>query len=126
METIQLPKLVSTPQTDSWNEWLANAEHILGQLGYRKYVQNHKREDFAFWKSFELDGEKIYQIGILFYDFRKYMDKDPGANRIGVQFECIPINIDCRVDLSVSKDISLSEFEEMAKTFYTSMNKYFK
>jgi hypothetical protein len=45
------------------------------------------------------------------------------ANRIGVQFECLLIN-ENRIDLSVSKDISVKEFETMCYSFYESMKKY--
>lgn len=108
----------------SWDEWLSAVELGLREMGYFKYNQRIKREDFAFWKSFWIDDEKAYQVGILFYDFRKHGVDSPGFHRIGVQFECLFCEIDSRIDLSVSKEISLTDFEEMAKTFYDSMLKY--
>lgn len=116
------PKLVpGLENSASWDEWLTRAEHALRELGYRKYTQNLKREDFAYWKNFWIDDEKAYQVGLLFYDFRKF---GASAYRISVQFECLFTEIDSRIDLSVSKDIELSEFEEMSVTFYESMLKY--
>ena len=43
---------------------------------------------------------------------------------IGVQFECMFIGCDKRIDLEVSDDILLEEFEEMSKTFYNAMKIY--
>lgn len=106
-----------------WNEWTLKIERELIKIGYTKYFQHYKREDFSFWKSIKEDDKKIFQIGILFYDFRKHILHDPMANRIGVQFECLLIG-DNRIDLSVSKDITISEFETMCYSFYESMKKY--
>lgn len=126
MNSIQFPKVISTPEVKSWDEWLANVEHILLHIGYKKYIQNHKKEDFSYWKTFEVNGKKAYQVGLYFYDFRKYAFNESSTNRIGIQFECMFIDIDSRIDLSVSKDIPISEFEDMAKTFYESMKKFSK
>jgi hypothetical protein len=108
----------------SWDEWLSETETKLKEIGYRKYIQNHKNEDFCYWKTFKNGEDEIYQIGLLFYDFRKYADRDPYANRIGIMYEC-KILCDHRIDLCVSKNIDLVEFENMAKTFYESMSKYY-
>jgi hypothetical protein len=114
---------VSAEETKDWDKWLSEYEAYLKSLGYGKYVQHHKNEDFAYWKTFSVGEDKVYQTGILFYDFRKYADRDPFANRIATQFECMLLG-ESRIDLSVSKDINLSEFESMAKTFYASMKEY--
>lgn len=106
-----------------WDEWLSLVEGRLKKLGYRRYSQNLKSEDFAYWKSFYDEDAKIYQIGLFFYDFRKYADRDPIANRISIQYECMLLGRD-RVDMSVSKDIDLPEFEKMARTFYEAMWQY--
>jgi hypothetical protein len=108
----------------SWDTWLEETETKLKELGFHKYCQNHKREDFAYWKPYTVDSIKLYQIGLLFYDFRKYAMTDLNANRISIQFECMILNMDARIDLEVSKDISLEEFEKMSKTFYESMSQY--
>jgi hypothetical protein len=63
----------------SWDEWLEKTELSLKDIGYRKYTQSIKNEDFAYWKTF-----KGYQVGVFFYDFRKHQNQF----RIGVQFEC--------------------------------------
>ncbi len=107
----------------SWNDWLSETESKLIEFGYRKYKQNYKHEDFCYWKVFK-DGEnKIYQVGVLFYDFRKYVDRDPYSNKIGIMYECILLGED-RIDMCVSKNIDLVEFEYMAKEFYLTMKKY--
>lgn len=41
-----------------------------------------------------------------------------------VWFESIVIDIDARIDLSVSKDITLEQFECMALTFHDAMFQY--
>jgi hypothetical protein len=106
-----------------WDEWMSLVEARLKKLGYRRYSQNLKSEDFAYWKSFYDEDAKIYQIGLFFYDFRKYADRDPMANRISIQYECMLLGRG-RVDMSVSKDIDLPEFEKMARTFYEAMWQY--
>lgn len=106
-----------------WNSWLSEYEANLKELGYRKYNQNHKNEDFCYWKTFKSGEDNIYQIGLLFYDFRKYADRDPMANRISVMYQCMLL-VDDRIDMDVSKDIDLPEFELMAKTFYEAMSQY--
>lgn len=117
---INYPLLVdSVSECTSWDEWLEKNEASLKELGYRKYRQDIKNEDFAYWKAFE-----GYQVGIFFYDFRKYQNQFSVPERIGVLFECMFTDIDARIDLSVSKDITLEQFEIMAKTFIDSMHKY--
>ena len=101
----------------SWDEWLEKTELSLKELGYRKYTQSLKNEDFAYWKKF-----KGYQVGIFFYDFRKYQNNIP--EKISVQYQCMVNDIDSRIDLSVSKDISLDQFEIIAKTFVDAMFQY--
>lgn len=117
-------KVAKVNGSTSWEKWLESVEKALVELGYRRYVQHYKSEDFMYWKTF-YDGEnKAYQVGLAFYDFRQYADRSPHADRISVQFECMLIDIDSRIDLTVSKDISLSEFESMAKSFYEAMSQY--
>jgi len=106
-----------------WNQWLLSIERELTKMGYIKYFQNYKREDFSFWKKIKEDNKEIYQVGLLFYDFRRHIKNDPMANRVGVQFECMLMNND-RIDLSVSKDITVVDFEIMCHDFYQSMKKY--
>jgi hypothetical protein len=108
----------------SWDEWLEKTEASLKELGYWKYNQNFKNEDFAYWKSFDINENKAYQVGLFFYDFRKYQNQFNIAERIGVQFECMFIDIDGRIDLTVSKNITLEQFEIMAQTFYSAMFQY--
>lgn len=106
-----------------WNGWLAEFESNLKELGYIKYVQHFRRETFAYWKNICEGDTEIYQVGILFYDFRKHSDTDPRANRIGIQYECLLIG-DERVDMSVCLDIDVPVFELMAKSFHEAMCKF--
>ena len=121
---LQPPLLIADVSgSTSWDEWLSETKTKLKELGYREYAQNHKNEDFCYWKTFKNGEDKIYQIGILFYDFRKYADRDPYENRIGIMYECMVLGKD-RIDMSVSKNIDLVEFENMAQTFYRVMSQY--
>ena len=94
--------IASVSGCTSWDEWLGKTELSLKELGYRKYKQNLKNEDFAYWKKYE-----GYQVGLFFYDFRKHQNQFNIPERIGVQFECIFTDVDAGINLSVSKDISL-------------------
>ncbi len=104
----------------TWDEWLSQYEAILSKNGYHKYFQKHKNEDFCYWKIVKENDKPIYQIGVLFYDFRKY-DKD---ERIGTMYECMILGDDGRIDMVVSKEIDFTEFELMAKKFYDAMREY--
>ncbi len=107
----------------NWDKWLQDMEQGLVESGYRKYFQNYKNEDFAYWKPISVNGKKAYQVGLLFYDFRKYIDRDPAANKISIQYQCM-ILCDDRIDLSVSKDITVKDFEAIAHEFYNSMKQF--
>lgn len=107
------PQKILNIEADNWNDWLTKVETKLKELGYKKYVQNFKREDFAYWKTFE-----GYQIGILVYDFRKYDEN----NIVSISFECMLTGLNKRIDLSVSDtNLSLAEFETMAEKFYNTI-----
>jgi hypothetical protein len=108
----------------SWDDWLHDTESKLKELGYRKYSQHRKHEDFCYHRIYTENGSEIYQIGILFYDFRKYSGQDPISNRIGIMYECMLMSAD-RIDMYVSKNVDLVTFENMAKTFYESMQPYY-
>lgn len=104
-----------------WDKWLEIAEKCLYVLGYRRYNQKYKLSDFQYWKVFNDDQDNpIYQVGLLFYDYRV---KDLPIYRIGVQFECMILDTDDRIDLSVNKDLTLDQFEDMAKKFYQTYKK---
>jgi len=121
---IQPPLLIKNiNNSNSWDEWLSEIENELKEIGYRKYIQHHKSEDFCYWKTFKNGEDVIYQVGVLFYDFGKYIKQDFNANRIGIMYECMLLCGD-RIDMCVSKNIDLIEFENMAKTFYESMSQY--
>lgn len=126
MSKEQKPQLGKTDVSGctSWDEWLELTELELKDLGYRKYKQNLKNEDFAYWQPFYINGKKVYQIGIFFYDFRKHQQSFNLPERISVQYECMLIDIEDRIDLSVSKNIPLEEFTLMAKSFYDAMSLY--
>lgn len=117
--------IVDNRCTQSWDEWLSKTEIKLKETGYEKYVQNIRNEDFCYWKTFKNGENKIYKIGIYFYDFRKYADCDPHANRIDIMYECMLL-CDDRIDMLVSKNINLFEFENMSETFYGAMSQYYR
>lgn len=124
---INKPNLFSeNKEIQDWDEWLSATEAKLKESGYGRYVQNHKNEDFAYWKTMKNGEEVTHQIGILFYDSRKYKDVDPFSDKIGIQFETMFCRIDHRIDMCVSKDITLAEYEEMSEHFYNSMLKFAK
>lgn len=123
---LQPPLLIADVSgSTSWDEWLSETETKLKEIGYGRHVQNYKNEDFCYWKTFKNGEDKIFQIGILFYDFRKYADRDPYANRIGIMYECMVLCED-RIDMCVSKNIDLFEFEKMSQTFYEAMSQYYR
>lgn len=102
----------SVSGSNDWDNWLLDFEKKLKSKSYVKYNQKYKMEDFAYWITVKKDDVSLYQIGVLFYDFRKFLQ-----NRIGVQFECSILTKE-RIDLSVSSDITFYEFEIMASSFF--------
>lgn len=100
-------------------QWIDKYEKKYLDMGYHKYIQHYKSEDFAYWKTFREGDMKLYQTGILIYDFTKY-----GENRIGTQYECMILG-DNRIDLTVcDHTIEIEGFEIMARTFYEAMKHY--
>ncbi len=120
------PQLFKTKIDDSasWDEWLEKTEELLKSNGYKKYNQILKSEDFAYWKIFHVNNKKAYQAGVLFYDLRKYEGNFNVLNYIGVQFECMLINADSRIDMSANKEITVKQFEKMSRDFYNAMSEY--
>lgn len=111
---------VGQKQTENWQDWLAEVEGKLKDAGYTKYFQKYKSSDFQYWKNFDINGGKAYQVGVLFYDFRRYQGRANVPETIGVQFDCLIISDD-RIDLSISKDITVADFETISTSFYQSM-----
>lgn len=105
----------------NWDEWLKNKEEQLTSKGYRKYHQNWKSEDFAYWKTFYNNDTKLYMVGVFFYDWRKYPNANLNNNRISVLYECSLILTEDRVDLDISKNIDIEEFEKIAHSFFLSI-----
>lgn len=123
---LQPPLLIADVSgSNSWDEWLSETETKLRDRGYIKYTQNYKHEDFCYWKTFKNGDEKLYIVGVLFYDFRKNADINSYSYRIGIMYECMLSGED-RIDMSVSKNIDLDKFENMAYTFYHSMSQYYR
>ena len=73
-----------------------------------------------------LIGKDLKVIKLVYFSMilEKHQNQFNIPERIGVQFECMFTDIDARIDLSVSKDISLEHFEIMAKTFIDAMAQY--
>jgi len=105
----------------SWDQWLKEVEVQLKLRGYRKFNQNLHHEDFAYWKIIYDGNRELYQIGVFFYDFRKYSTTDPRANKIQLEFECMLLNTNSRIELVVEKELNIEDFEDMSKDFYDSM-----
>lgn len=108
-----------------WDKWLEKYEANLKKSGYNKYIQNMNNEDFGYWKTFKKGKDKIYLVGVLFYDFRKYPKYSAFLNKIDVMHKCMLLP-DNRIDMKVSKNIDLPKFEEMSKIFYKTMSKFNK
>jgi hypothetical protein len=112
-------------RANSWDSWLKHTEDNLKKAGYVKYVQNFKSEDFSYWKSFKIKEKSIYQIGILFYDFRKYIISETKEDYgIRFQYDCMILDTEDRIELVVNKNTNLKEFEKMSKKFYYAMQNY--
>lgn len=109
-----------TKYCKSWDEWQGQTEGLLKKIGYNRYEQGYKQEDFAYWKTFHNNQTAIYQVGLLFYDFRKF-----GNNFFGFSYECHIIEVDAGVRLEISDSITLQQFEKIAQTFYESMSHYY-
>lgn len=107
----------------NWKEWQTSIESKLQKNGYKKIGNSYKNEDFGFWKTVYDGDKKAYQLALLFFDFTKYNSNDIYAHRIGIQFEALLIG-DARVDLSISNNLSLAEFEEAGHDFYITMKSY--
>jgi hypothetical protein len=105
-----------------WDKWLEKRHEELTARGYKKYFQSHKNSDFQYFKNFKDTDD--YMIGVYFYDFRKYNHEN--SQMVSIQYECLLNPDDGRIDLSVSRDISIDEFENMSKHFYESMKHYIK
>jgi len=109
---------------ECYDEWLYSTEKRLIESGYTRYNQNYKSSDFQYFKNFYVGGKKVYQIGVIFYDFRKFSQQANVPEHISVSFDCLLCDIDGRIDLSISyNDIMLEIFESMSTDFYKCMNR---
>ena len=93
--------IASVSGCTSWDEWLEKTELLLKELGYKKYKQNLKNEDFAYWKKFE-----GYQVGLFFYDFREYQNQfliKPFCTKVFEVSPCGTVGIAERVEPITSK-----------------------
>lgn len=96
-----------------WDDLLEIVEHALQERGYKRFSQRLGREDFTYWKSFE-----GYQIGIKFYDFRKYFRVDPEAENISITFSVRPGLEDGYLFLDASIPLTIDQLEKLAEEFY--------
>lgn len=77
--------------------------------GYKKYNQVLKGEAYAYWTTVD----KKYQMGVLVFDFREM------NGTIGLQYEVTLLEQNYAMGMSISKDdITVEEFEMLAKYFY--------
>lgn len=100
----------------NWDAWLRDFNAEMINRGYRKYNQHIQNEDFSYCKTVK---EK-YLLAVMVYDFRKFADRDEKANRIGLQYQ-VYLTGNHRIDMIISKRISIDEFEAMAEKFYQAM-----
>ena len=108
----------------NWDEWLNEKESFLKNRGYVKFNQNLRLEDFTYWKIFRDENDnKTHMVGVLFYDFRKHNSLTDIGYRIEVMYQCILLG-ENRIDLTISKDITIDKFEEISLVFYNTMKKY--
>jgi len=107
--------------TGNWDKWLDKFEKNLKERGYSKYKQDFQGSDCQYWKVFPSVDDRKYQVGVLFYDFRKYCN----GEHISVGYYCMTFGED-RIDMVVSKNIDLPIFEQMAEKFYKAMKQYMK
>jgi len=110
----------NTTNISDWDKYLSDLDKYLKGLGFGKYNQTSKGEDYAYWIS---HGDQ-YQVGILVYDWRKHL-KHTAEKKVSLLFECMLTGISGRCYMVVSKEIELPEFEKMSETFYESMINYF-
>lgn len=100
-----------------YNVFISNFENEFKNEGYTKQINKFNVEDFSYWKSFKDEkGKSLYQIGVLFYDYRSI-----GENLIRTRFQC-SILIREGVEMTVNRNISLHEFQEMAIKFFKSFH----
>lgn len=106
-----------------WENELLEQENALKEKGYIRYSQSWRSETFSYWKTFRnKEGEKLYQICVLFYDWREFSTIG-SSKRLGIQYECLLIGNN-RLDMACSSRKTLEEFEEMSLIFYENLKKY--
>lgn len=103
----------------NWDAWLKDFDTEVKKLGYHVSATRISNEDFCYCKTVK----NKYLVVLMIYDFRKFADRDPRANRIGLQYQAL-VSGNERIDLMTGKKISVEEFEEMAETFYETMKQY--
>lgn len=103
-----------------WDKFLLDTDKELKKKGYRKFNQNYRFEDFSYWKTIKDKNEnKLYQIGLLIYDMRKYI----GGHYVSIEFCCLLFS-EGRIEMTVSEKINVDKFEEMSLHFYQTMSNY--
>lgn len=110
--------------TTNWAAWLADFEANLHASGYRRYRQLFKKADFAWWKSFGTARQRLYQVGVLFYDFRLFNHRNADLDRIGIEYVCLLCGTNERVELMSGQGMDIPGFEAMAKAFYQAVQPF--
>lgn len=72
----------------NWDVWISEFEEILLKKKYYKYHQDYKNETFSFWKVFN-----SYQVGVLFYDFRKFKQLPSDCSYVSVSYETMILDV---------------------------------
>ena len=116
-------KITDLKNVTDYDEYLKDLDTFMWyDHVYKRYNQNLHGEKYAYWKVFkDSDGNKLYQIGLLVYDFREYNLEV----KISTEYRCMVLDDgDDRLEMICSKDIELREFEKMSESFYNEMKKY--
>lgn len=101
-------------------------EQKLLQSGYRKYIQNYRKEDYMYWKGFDKqtdqDGDSFggYSVGFAIYDFSKFEHyNQPDPIHISFHFLLGNNSMVNRLDIEVTDDkITIEKFEKFCSDFY--------
>jgi ankyrin repeat protein len=120
---LQPPLLIADVSgSTSWDEWLSETETKLKELGYRRYVQNYKNEDFCYWKTFKNNEDKILimkhlnmkNIDLKSEDYFNELLKDTLKSN---NFELLNLLLSKNLKMNIDKDNLSSLYDKIYKEF---------
>lgn len=110
-------------QPTNWHKWEAKLHAHLTAAGYRKFMDQHQRQDYSYWKMVRINDQEAYQLGCMVYDFRKHYAPSDAGYRISFMYICMLMG-EHRIDLKVSQPIEVAQFEQMATVFYEALKRF--